>query len=150
MFGVSDRARQKWIAAINELNRGQGDARDVLAGRAQFRWTTGGITTLAIVGGVMVLLFASTGQIGIPGALAILYFINSTRPPRAVAVTDSEVLVAQRSFWNARPNKIVARAPFASVGRSPESRLLTVGDERITFNSKENARLQAIVQGSPA
>lgn len=150
MFSVSDRARQKMVARMNELNRGQGDVVDCLAGRAQFRWTTGAITAMAIAGVAMVLLFLLTQQVAVPGALLVLYIFNSVRPPRVVGITDSEVLVAARSFWNAKASQIVARAPFGSAGHRPEGRTLIVGDEHVTFNTKEHARLQAIVSASGA
>jgi hypothetical protein len=150
VFGLSDRARQRWIAALNELNRGQGEVTDALAGRAQFRWTTGAITVLAVVGAAMVLLFVLTQQIAIPGVVLALVFYNSVRPPRTVGVTATGVLVAARGPWTSKPNKIIARAPFASAGHRAADRMLVVGDEKITFPAKEHARLEALVRGSAA
>jgi hypothetical protein len=148
MFSVSNRARQRWIAALNELNRGHGEVVDALVGRAQFRWTTGAITVMSVVGAAMVLLFVLTQQIAIPGVVLVLVFYNSVRPPRIVGVTATEVLVAARGPWTSRPNKIIGRAPFASAGHRAEDRMLAVGDEKITFPAKEHARLEALVRGS--
>lgn len=136
MFSVSKRARGQMMKGMGRLV--DADIEDTIAGRAQFRWTRGASITVGVVIAAMALAYA-VGVVLVPGFLVFFGIFHSVRPPRVIALTDSEAIVASRSFLTGKPSDVVARSALGSFDAT--GRTITIGNEQITLSSGEHKRL---------
>jgi hypothetical protein len=139
------------MAAAQAMLPPGSEIRGYVLGRAQARWSTGAIVAAAIFGVVFLIALAG-GTVVYPGGLLLWYFIHALRPPRAVAVTDSQFVLLGRSFFNGRPSAVVATAPLSvpqQYGPDGMIQHLTIGPDRITLPRRERERLAVTLATPP-
>jgi hypothetical protein len=143
-MAMSQKTRTRQAETASRVLPAGTNVRTYVVGRANFRWTTGSIVAGALFVGIFVVGLL-LGRILIPGALLILYFFQTTRPPRGIAVTDQGFAYLERSFWTGKPSKLIALLGPAQVVSSP----LTFGPDRVTLSAKELDLLRQATNAPP-
>ena len=143
-FEPSTRTRRKALSAAAALLEPGVAIREVGVGRAQGRWTTATIVTIALFGAAFSIALL-LGVVLIPGALVAGIVIQCSWPPRLVVIADQGVAVLSRSGLTGRPNKVLARLPHSAlaVPASADGRHRALGADIVKFSEKEIRRLVA-------
>jgi len=141
IMGPSKRARDKGTAAAAALLPGA-NIRAYAVGRAHAR-ISGRLILIAAFYLAVFVVAAAFGYLLIPGVPMAFVLYSELRPLRAVVVSDRGIAVMARSFWNGRPNAVLAVLPLAPFfsPESPASVTLPLGSDQITFNRDEINRL---------
>ena len=140
-MAMSGRARDKRMERAQALLGGGTQVRAYGIGRGDTR-----VTPAAVVAGTALLVLflggLALGLVIIGGAIPIalaLYVYGEVRPPRAVVVADTGLVVMATSFWSGHPSEVLVEVPLAPiVGAAPLGPVsLVFGDERLTLSRRE-------------
>lgn len=123
---------------------------DYIAARGHPRFDVQAIVVM--VGFVVLFVVAlAMGYIILPGFLAAYFVYYSIVPPRGVVIADQGVAVLHRSFWNSKPNRVIAlltheqMAQVQAIAKGSKAEM-AFGPERLTFSKGEWVRFTAAVQ----
>ena len=147
--GAISRREQKAITSVGRLVPAGVEVRRYVAGRTR----NGNTNTLMIVIAVFAVAFVvalALGYVIFPGGVLLLIAANAARPPRGVAVTSNGLYVCSISLFNGRPSQIVAHVPVSSATRSADGKQLQVGNEAITLNRADRAKVDGALAAAPA
>jgi hypothetical protein len=149
-FEPSERSRRKVAGRVAGLLEPGTQIRAVGFGRANGRWST---TSTVILAGFAVIFGVALafGTLLVPGAILVAIFWQATWPPRVVVVADKGVAVLDRSLFNGRPTKVLARLPHLALtvpapsqGEHQSDRR-QLGPDLVRFKGTELQRLLAAV-----
>ncbi len=120
--------------------------RGVVVGRAQGRWSTGAITTLAVFVAIFVAGLVA-GVVLYPGALLLLVFSYYYRPQRAIAIADQGVALLTRSGLTGSVGGVVAYAAndTLTAALTGSTRTVQIGPDVVTLSRRETRQLGEIV-----
>ena len=146
-YEPSARTRKKSAAsAARQLEPGV-VVREYVVGRANARMTAGATVALIVFAVVFVAALLA-GRLIFPGLLLVLIVYNSALPPRGVVVADQGLALLERSFWNGRPKRVLARLSFTALDPlatqlKGSKSVVPLATDRVTFSRKEYERLTA-------
>jgi hypothetical protein len=119
-------------------------------GRGHARWTTP-MKVMAVGFAVVFAVAVALGSFLLPGGILLALFFNQMRPPRGIGVTSQGLVVTSCSIWSSRPKAVLGRYPLSvTLEGKLAKRTIQLGDDRVTFNSKNIERLENAVAASPA
>jgi len=139
-MAMSARARDKRMARAQALMPGT-QVRAYGIGRADTR-----VTPAAVVAGAALLVMfvggLALGFLVIGGAIPVglaWYGYSEVRPPRALVVTDTGVVVMNTTFWWGHPSEVLVQLPLAPLETAAPAGPVTLelGAERVTLSRRE-------------